>query len=89
MCVCSLEENLLSNDRGRRIKTEVSIVSLRVARFQRLMAGFAARSEVSCGQRKCLAHWVAPGLALEGVFPVIAACNLPGTLGLPIQAPGG
>ena len=51
-CVCGLEENLLSNDRGRRVKTEVSIVSSRVARFQRLTAGFAARSEVSYGQKE-------------------------------------
>lgn len=51
VCV-GLEENLWSNDGGRRRKTEVSIVSSRVARFQRLTAGFAARSEVSCGQKE-------------------------------------
>lgn len=51
VCV-ALEENLLSNDRGRRRKTEVSFVSSRVARFQRLAAGCAARREVSCGQKE-------------------------------------
>lgn len=51
-CVCHTEENTLSNDRGRRINPKFPLFPMRVARFQRLVAGFAARIEVSCGQKE-------------------------------------
>lgn len=51
-CVCHTEENILSNDRGSRINLKFPLFPMRVARFQRLVAGFSARIEVRCGQKE-------------------------------------
>ena len=51
-CVCVTQENVLSNDRGRRRNLKFPLFPMRVARLQRLVAGFAARIEVSCGQKE-------------------------------------
>lgn len=62
---------------------------MKVVGFQRLLRGFAARNEVSCGQKE-VPSWRQGGTSPipDGVFPVIAACELPYTLWIPDQSLG-
>lgn len=71
------------------IKTEVSIVFSRIARFQRLVAGFAARSEVCCGQKEMPSY---PGGTRPGsgrCVPCDSGLQSPGTLGPLTRVPEG